>query len=413
MQIVGCRQQIWVSARRKGLCDLEFAICNLQLHGQGGTGGPLGVVLVGDRRAEDGQQLVALVGQVELIHKAAVLLHRRLHGLEEGVHRGGGPIGRQVLDEVAEAEHLGEEHRDRAQVGLDHRALRVGQDALNQARWQVGADPVELAGEVGERGDVEASERLVGRGRGDRRCAPQVAHANIALGHLLAQGLGGDGGPGLGAEHKLAATAVALGHGHAVDGVAHGAVAQGARLAGADQGHPAALHADVHAQGEGAHARHVALEVAQLAQQAEGGGGGGAGMLGALEEHQQGVAAEGDQVAAGPLDDLDHRAEVAVERVGDNLGALAPEGREALGQSRGAAHVGEEQGALDPLQPGLGAHTGELALEQAERQVGAEGVARAGQLGRGGEAVVVTRRAIEQAAGQLGAEVAVQGGVAR
>ncbi len=56
------------------------------------------------------------------------------------------------------------------------------------------------------------------------------------------------------------------------------------------------------------------------------------GVIPALKKHQQGIAAKCQQIAARLLNNLDHRAEVAVEGISNDLDALAPKGREPLGK---------------------------------------------------------------------------------
>ncbi len=79
----------------------------------------------------------------------------------------------------------------------------------------------------------------------------------------------------------------------------------------------------------------------------EAGRRGPGGVLGPLEQHEQGVAAELEDVAAVAVDDLDHPAEALVQQLGQLLGALAPERGESLGERREAGDVGRDERPLE------------------------------------------------------------------
>ncbi len=210
--------------------------------------------------------------------------------------------------------------------------MRVGQDALHKAGRQVGTDAINLRGKFHERGQIKPNQGDIVRRGSDRRGGSQVTHTHITLGHLLAHRIGGDRGPCLWIENQFGAPTVAFSLRNSIYRVAHSAIAQSLGLTGAHQRHPATGHTDMHAQGKRADTGYMALKIAQLAQQIKGRRRRGVGMIPALKKYQQGIAAECQQIAARLLNDLDHRAEVAVEGIGDDLDTLAPKGREPLGK---------------------------------------------------------------------------------
>ena len=79
----------------------------------------------------------------------------------------------------------------------------------------------------------------------------------------------------------------------------------------------------------------------------EAGGCGPGGVFGALEQHEQRVAAELEHVAAVAVDDLDHPAEALVQQLGEFLGAFTAERGEAFGERREAGDVGGDERPFD------------------------------------------------------------------
>ena len=79
----------------------------------------------------------------------------------------------------------------------------------------------------------------------------------------------------------------------------------------------------------------------------EAGRSGSGGVVGALEEHEEGVAAELEDVTSVAVDDLDHPAEALVQQLRQFLGAFTSVRGEPLGQRGESGDVGRDQRPLD------------------------------------------------------------------
>ena len=88
-------------------------------HVEGGAQRPFGIVLMRDRRAEQGEQRIA----DEFVDEAAKALHRRRQFLEQLVLQRLHDLGVELLAERGEAAEVGEQDRDGAAIGL--RVLRL------------------------------------------------------------------------------------------------------------------------------------------------------------------------------------------------------------------------------------------------------------------------------------------------
>ncbi len=69
------------------------------------------MILVGDGGTKNREEFIALIGQIELIDKAAIVLHSGLDRAQKGIHHRSGAIRRQVFYERPKAKYLGEEYR--------------------------------------------------------------------------------------------------------------------------------------------------------------------------------------------------------------------------------------------------------------------------------------------------------------
>jgi hypothetical protein len=120
------------------------------------------VVLVGDRRAEEGHDAVA----GELIDRALVAMHGAGEELEAAVHDRVDGLWIEALRERAEPHDIGEEHRDLLALALERAA--GGEDLLREVRWGVGLRrPESRLGSRGrrrhQRGRTASAEPAAGR----------------------------------------------------------------------------------------------------------------------------------------------------------------------------------------------------------------------------------------------------------
>ena len=96
--------------RSSSALDLGRVARQRVLHPQRGAHGPLGVVLVGDRRAEQGDDGVA----EQLVDAAAEQLDVGHEALEARLHQALHPLGVEVLGERRVADEVGEQDGDDA-----------------------------------------------------------------------------------------------------------------------------------------------------------------------------------------------------------------------------------------------------------------------------------------------------------
>ena len=96
------------------------------LHGEGGVAGADGVVLVGERRAEERHDAVAH----DLVHGALVAVHRVHHALEDRVQELARVLGIAVGEQLEGALHVGEHHGDMLALSLER--VAGGQNLLGQ-----------------------------------------------------------------------------------------------------------------------------------------------------------------------------------------------------------------------------------------------------------------------------------------
>ena len=71
------------------------------------------------------------------------------------------------------------------------------------------------------------------------------------------------------------------------------------------------------------------------------------GVLGAIEEQQDSVTAEGERVAAVARGGLEHALEERVDDAGQAFGALVAQAGEPFGERREPREVGHDHGAVD------------------------------------------------------------------
>ena len=132
------------------------------------------------------------------------------------------------------------------------------------------------------------------------------------------------------------------------------------------------VHADRHREGQpsdrGGHGGGLAQGGAHL----DGRVAGLLGMVLALEEEEEGVAAELEQLTAPRRGDAQHRPEDPVERLDDLLGADPAPARELLGEGGEAGDVGEDERRVDdaPQRPGGVVVPGERQRRYVPAQVG-------------------------------------------
>ena len=101
------------------------------LHPEGGVARADGVILVGDRRAEEGHDAVAH----DLVHGALVVVDGLDHALEHGVEQPAGVLDVAVGQELHRALEVREEHGDVLALALEG-AARV-EDLLRDVRGRV------------------------------------------------------------------------------------------------------------------------------------------------------------------------------------------------------------------------------------------------------------------------------------
>jgi hypothetical protein len=103
------------------------------------------------------------------------------------------------------------------------------------------------------------------------------------------------------------------------------------------------VHTDADAKAHLADTGVAASELPHPRPQRVGGAGGSACVLVTGEQDEEGVSSEAEQLSARLVGDGDQLGEDAVDNVGELLGAFSSEPRQALGQGREAAQVGEEE----------------------------------------------------------------------
>jgi hypothetical protein len=112
----------------------------------------IALVLVGDRRAEEGHDAVAR----ELIDRALVAMHGAGEELEAAVHDRVDDLGIEALRQRAEPHDIGEEHRDLLALALEGSLGR--EDLLGEMPWRISVRRGEAwGGRVGRRQRLSAA----------------------------------------------------------------------------------------------------------------------------------------------------------------------------------------------------------------------------------------------------------------
>ena len=126
----------------------------------GGVAGAHRVVLVGERRAEEGHDPVAH----DLVHGPLVAVNGLHHPLEDRIQQLPGLLGVPVGEELHRALHVREEHRDLLALAFE-RGLR-GEDLLGQVLGgvRVGRGEAGLTSRPWPRDRVRALQAELGRG---------------------------------------------------------------------------------------------------------------------------------------------------------------------------------------------------------------------------------------------------------
>src|SRR5262249_22170318 len=117
-----------------------------------GQRGPPGVVLVGERGAEQGHEPVA----EELVDRALVPVHLDQDRLEEPVEQRVHGLGSEPLGQRGRAGDVAEENRHLLALALEGGA--GGHDALGQVLWRVAGGGVEVGGRRAAGGGVAQVE---------------------------------------------------------------------------------------------------------------------------------------------------------------------------------------------------------------------------------------------------------------
>ena len=128
---------------------------------EGGEHGATGVILVGERRAEQRHEAVA----EELVHRAFVAMHLRERGLEEAAQKRVHAVGADPLGEGGGADEIAEEHGDGLALALHGGA--GGEDLLGEMPGRVGLRRG-ARGRGGGRLDPGAAARAEARALGER-----------------------------------------------------------------------------------------------------------------------------------------------------------------------------------------------------------------------------------------------------
>jgi hypothetical protein len=132
-----------------GVAHLLTVAAHGRLHGQSSVAGPHRVVLMGNRRAEQGHNAVAQ----HLIHRALVAVHRLHHGAQGRVQKLTRLFGVKTLDQLRGPLDVGKQHGD-----------------LLAFPFQVATGSEDLLGEMGRRiGLGGARPRFRGAGRSSQR----------------------------------------------------------------------------------------------------------------------------------------------------------------------------------------------------------------------------------------------------
>ena len=167
-----CRPtRIWIS-HAVGAPHLLRVAVDARLHVERGVAGADGVVLVGERRAEERHDPVAH----DLVHHALVLVDGLDHALEHRVDEVARLLGVAVGQHLHRALEVGEDHRHLLALALEH-GLGV-QDALGQVLRRVGIRRAEAGGRAGGLDGQGALGAELGGG-GQRRPAAAAVGAQL------------------------------------------------------------------------------------------------------------------------------------------------------------------------------------------------------------------------------------------
>ena len=162
-----------------GSADLLGVPAHGGLHVEGGVAGPDGVILVGQRRAEERHDPVAH----HLVDGALVAVDGLHHPLEDGIEELAGLLGVAVGQELHRALEVGEEHRDLLALALEG-GLR-GEDLLGEVLrgvaspgWATEPGPRRSRRRPGRTGAAESvARRVVLRHRRAGECEAGAAAA--------------------------------------------------------------------------------------------------------------------------------------------------------------------------------------------------------------------------------------------
>jgi hypothetical protein len=106
--------------------DFCGVVLHRRLHGQGGVAGPDTMILIDDRRAEQGHNAVAH----DLVHRALVAVHRIHHQREDRIEAVARFLGSTVGEQCQRALDIGEQHADRR--ALPFQGTSGGENVLGQ-----------------------------------------------------------------------------------------------------------------------------------------------------------------------------------------------------------------------------------------------------------------------------------------